>query len=205
MRVVLTGCSVREPDRSGRRRYPASTCSCGRTRSPSSWTGWVCSAQAASGRSAPAGGRCDRPSVGPSSASRTACPRPGHARSGRGPWPRFGDQRLAPDHLRLRQDLHLLHRAVQPRAGASRPFDEILDEARGLVAAGSRGDAARPDVDCYGHDLAPEARFGHIDAAPLGGPAARPARPSRPGRAHPGHRWAAHGRRPSGDRRASGS
>ena len=30
----------------------------------------------------------------------------------------LGDQRLAPDHLRLRQDLHVLHRAVQPRPGA---------------------------------------------------------------------------------------
>ena len=32
--------------------------------------------------------------------------------------PRFGHRRLAPDHLRLRQDVHLLHRPVQPRTGA---------------------------------------------------------------------------------------
>ena len=43
------------------------------------------------------------------------------------PWRRgrvargVGAQRLAADHLRLRQDVHLLHRAVQPRPGAQPP------------------------------------------------------------------------------------
>ena len=45
----------------------------------------------------------------------------GHAGSGgRGGdrRPRVRDRRLAADHLRLRQDVHLLHRPVQPRPGA---------------------------------------------------------------------------------------
>ncbi|HYY09269.1 MAG TPA: MiaB/RimO family radical SAM methylthiotransferase, partial [Actinomycetota bacterium] len=46
----------------------------------------------------------------------------------------------------------------------SRPFDEILDEARTLAAAGFREvTLLGQNVNSYGHDLAPEARFGHID------------------------------------------
>jgi len=47
----------------------------------------------------------------------------------------------------------------------SRPFDEILDEARMLAAAGYREvTLLGQNVNSYGHDLAPEARFGHVDA-----------------------------------------
>ena len=59
-----------------------------------------------------------RSSVGRPSASRTISPARAPPRSrGRGPPPLRGE-RLAADHLRLRQDLHLLHRPVQPRPGA---------------------------------------------------------------------------------------
>jgi tRNA-2-methylthio-N6-dimethylallyladenosine synthase len=46
----------------------------------------------------------------------------------------------------------------------SRPFDDILAEARALAAAGYREvTLLGQNVNSYGHDLAPEARFGHID------------------------------------------
>jgi tRNA-2-methylthio-N6-dimethylallyladenosine synthase len=45
----------------------------------------------------------------------------------------------------------------------SRPFDDILSEARSLAAAGYREmTLLGQNVNSYGHDLAPEPRFGHI-------------------------------------------
>ena len=45
----------------------------------------------------------------------------------------------------------------------SRPFDDILDEARSIAAQGFREvTLLGQNVNSYGHDLAPEARFGHI-------------------------------------------
>ena len=47
----------------------------------------------------------------------------------------------------------------------SRPFDDILDEARALAAAGYREvTLLGQNVNSYGHDLAPEPRFAHVDA-----------------------------------------
>ncbi len=45
----------------------------------------------------------------------------------------------------------------------SRPFDEIVDEARAIAASGFREvTLLGQNVNSYGHDLAPDPRFGHI-------------------------------------------
>ncbi len=48
----------------------------------------------------------------------------------------------------------------------SRPFDDILDEARTLAAAGYREvTLLGQNVNSYGHDLPPDPRFGHVTGA----------------------------------------
>ena len=61
----------------------------------------------------------------------------------------------------------------------SRPFDEILDEARALASAGYREvTLLGQNVNSYGHDLPAEPRFGHVvTARTVGRPQDRGARP----------------------------
>ena len=77
--------------------------------------------------------------------------------------PALERERVAADHLRLRQDLHLPHRAVQPRARAQPAVRRhrrggAVDCRAGLPG----GHALGQNVNSYGHDLQPEARFGHV-------------------------------------------
>ena len=108
--------------------------------------------------------------------------------------------RLAADHLRLRQDLHLLHRAVQPRPGAQPAVRR--DRRRGPLARRRRlprGHAARPERQLVRPRPAAGAALRRRRHRPLGGPPPRPPRPARPRGADPGDRRDPDRRRRAGD------
>ena len=112
LRIVLTGCSVREPDRAGlRRRYPAVDLFLRPDEEPELVDRLgLASAQAPIG-AVGATTTVGRAVVGAADGlSATRARAVGEGSVARG----SSDRRLAADHLRLRQDVHLLHRAVQP-------------------------------------------------------------------------------------------
>jgi len=164
MRVVLTGCSVREPDRAGlRRRYPAVDMFLRPDEEPELVDRLgLASAQAPIGASGTTT-RVGRTIVG--SADRLPGNR-AHAVS-EGTVAR-GSAIAAWLPIIYGCDKTCTYCIVPFSRGPerSRPFDDIVDEARSLAAAGYREvTLLGQNVNSYGHDLPPDPRFGHVDAS----------------------------------------
>ncbi len=201
MRVVLTGCSVREPDRAGlRRRYPGGGslpaagrgARAGRSARPRVGPG----PDRAPGRSAR-----PRPSDEPWSASPTTWPARGPPRSRTGPW---HAARAIAAWLPIIYgcDKTCTYCIVPFSRGPerSRPFDDIVDEARALACRRvPRGHAARPERQLVRPRPRRRGAVRPRGRGALGRSPARPGRPPGPGRAHPRDRRAPDGRRPPGD------
>jgi tRNA-2-methylthio-N6-dimethylallyladenosine synthase len=163
MRVVLTGCSVREPDRAGlRRRYPAVDLFLRPDEEPELVDRLgLASAQGAIGR---VGALTDvgRVTVGVADGlSTTRATAVGQGTVAR------GSTISAWLPIIYGCDKTCTYCIVPFSRGPerSRPFDDIVDEARRLAAAGYREvTLLGQNVNSYGHDLAPEGRFAHVDA-----------------------------------------
>ena len=170
MRVVLTGCSVREPDRAGlRRRYPAVDLFLRPDEEPELVDRLgLASAQApigAMGGVGPMGGSGATTMVGRATVG-AADNLPGtRARA-------VGEGTIARDSaiaawlpIIYGCDKTCTYCIVPFSRGPerSRPFDDIVEEARALAAAGYREvTLLGQNVNSYGHDLPAEARFGHV-------------------------------------------
>jgi tRNA-2-methylthio-N6-dimethylallyladenosine synthase len=163
MRVVLTGCSVREPDRAGlARRYPAVDLFLRPDEEPE-----LVDRLGLASAQAPIGAIGATVSVG-----RTVVGVADHL---------AGTRALAVGEGTVARtstiaawlpiiygcDKTCTYCIVPFSRGPerSRPFDDILDEARSLAAGGYREvTLLGQNVNSYGHDLPPEPRFGHVDA-----------------------------------------
>jgi tRNA-2-methylthio-N6-dimethylallyladenosine synthase len=164
MRVVLTGCSVREPDRAGlRRRYPAVDLFLRPDEEPELVDRLgLASAQAPIGSIGTTGAttQVGRAVVGV--ADHLADTR---ARAvGEGTIAR-GSAIAAWLPIIYGCDKTCTYCIVPVSRGPerSRPFDDVVDEARSLAAAGYREvTLLGQNVNSYGHDLPAEPRFGHI-------------------------------------------
>ena len=164
LRVVLTGCAVREPERDGlRRRYPAVDLFLRPDEEPELVDRLgLASAQAPIGA---VGGTTvvHRTTVGVAdglSATRATAVEAGTVAR--------GSAISAWLPIIYGCDKTCTYCIVPFSRGPerSRPFDEIVDEARSLAAAGYHEvTLLGQNVNSYGHDLAPEARFGHVDEA----------------------------------------
>ncbi len=167
VRIVLTGCAVREPDRAGlRRRYPAVDLFLRPDEEPELVDRLgLASAQAAIGAGPLAGTvgtttRVGRTVVGAAdglSATRAAAVAGGHVAR--------GSAVSAWLPIVYGCDKTCTYCIVPFSRGPerSRPFDEIVAEARSLAAAGYREvTLLGQNVNSYGHDLPVEDRFGHI-------------------------------------------
>ncbi len=163
LRVVLTGCSVREPDRAGlRRRYPAVDLFLRPDEEPELIDRLgLASAQAPIG-AVGATTTVGRTVVGVADGLATT-----RARAvGAGSVAR-GSAISAWLPIIYGCDKTCTYCIVPFSRGPerSRPFDDIVDEARALAAAGYREvTLLGQNVNSYGHDLAPEPRFAHVDA-----------------------------------------
>jgi tRNA-2-methylthio-N6-dimethylallyladenosine synthase len=164
MRVVLTGCSVREPDRAGlQRRYPAVDLFLRPDEEPE-----LVDRLGLASAQAPIGAIGATTTVG-----RTVVGVADHlagtrARAvGEGSVAR-GSAIAAWLPIIYGCDKTCTYCIVPFSRGPerSRPFDDIVDEARTLAAAGFKEvTLLGQNVNSYGHDLSPEARFGHVEAA----------------------------------------
>ena len=162
MRVVLTGCSVREPDRGGlRRRYPAVDLFLRPDEEPelvdrlglASAQGADRAASATDRRSGDR--RDDDRRAGRRRRRRRACRRPAPGAVGEGTVAR-GSAISAWLPIIYGCDKTCTYCIVPFSRGPerSRPFDDIVDEARALAAAGYREvTLLGQNVNSYGHDL----------------------------------------------------
>ena len=164
LRVVLTGCSVREPDRAGlRRRYPAVDLFLRPDEEPELVDRLgLASAQAPIGAAGATGATTTvgRTVVG------AADHLPGTRATavGAGTVAR-GSAISAWLPIIYGCDKTCTYCIVPFSRGPerSRPFDDIVDEARALAGSGYREvTLLGQNVNSYGHDLAPEPRFGHV-------------------------------------------
>jgi len=161
LRVVLTGCSVREPDRAGlRRRYPAVDLFLRPDEEPE-----LVDRLGLASAQAPIGAVGATTTVG-----RTVVGAADHLAGtradavGTGTVAR-GSAISAWLPIIYGCDKTCTYCIVPFSRGPerSRPFDDILDEARTLAATGYREvTLLGQNVNSYGHDLAPEPRFAHV-------------------------------------------
>src|SRR6476659_4791148 len=169
MRVVLTGCSVREPDRAGlKRRYPAVDLFLRPDEEPELVDRLgLASAQAPAGAVGAMGAVGATTVVGHTTVGVADHLAGTRARAvGEGSVAR-GSAIAAWLPIIYGCDKTCTYCIVPFSRGPerSRPFDDILDEARSLAAAGYREvTLLGQNVNSYGHDLGPEARFAHVDA-----------------------------------------
>ncbi|HEV8545925.1 MAG TPA: tRNA (N6-isopentenyl adenosine(37)-C2)-methylthiotransferase MiaB [Candidatus Limnocylindrales bacterium] len=164
MRVVLTGCAVREPDRAGlKKRFPAVDLFLRPDEEPELVDRLgLASAQAAVGLASGATTVVGRMTVG--AADQLPGTRAAAVAGGA-----VARESAISAWLPIIYgcDKTCTYCIVPFSRGPerSRPFDEIVDEARSLAAAGYREvTLLGQNVNSYGHDLAPEARFAAIDA-----------------------------------------
>jgi tRNA-2-methylthio-N6-dimethylallyladenosine synthase len=168
LRVVLTGCSVREPDRAGlKKRYPAVDVFLRPDEEPELIDRLgLASAQAPVGLTG-LGGRVGATTV----VGRTEVGVADHLSATRaqavaGGAVARGSATSAWLPIIYGCDKTCTYCIVPFSRGPerSRPFDEIVDEARSLAAAGYREvTLLGQNVNSYGHDLPVEPRFGHVD------------------------------------------
>jgi tRNA-2-methylthio-N6-dimethylallyladenosine synthase len=164
LRVVLTGCAVREPDRAGlRRRYPAVDLFLRPDEEPE-----LVDRLGLASAQAPIGATGATTIVGRSIVGVADHLADTRARAvGEGSLAR-GSAIAAWLPIIYGCDKTCTYCIVPFSRGPerSRPFDDIVDEARRLASAGYREvTLLGQNVNSYGHDLPPDPRFGHVAEA----------------------------------------
>ena len=199
MRVVMTGCSVRESNRAGlARRYPAVDLFLRPDEEPELVDRLgLASAQAPVGcrprddrRPRRARSRTPRTWSALAPTRSRAAPSAAAPRSAPGCRSSTAATRPAPTAS---------CRSAAARSGAARSTRSSTRRAPSRRPATARSTLLGQNVNSYGHDLAPEPRFGHVHTTRTVGPAPGPRGSARPRRADPRDRRPAHGRRRARD------